>query len=212
MINTYTDAEVKDLTLSTLGLGLAFAIVFFGGPDRVTFLTDPAILPAFIVSSLLVGVSFIPHEMSHRAAARVIEAYAEYEMWRPGVLLAIATSLFGVVFAAPGGIKMYIVEGERYGRWHPELSPHHIGLVAAVGPLMNVSMAMVFFFLANAFNTALLGMNVFVAGAGINAYLALFNLIPIHPMDGYKVLRWNIPFYGFMTALAVLTFALVFTM
>lgn len=211
MINAYTDEEVKDLILSTLGLGLAFAIVFFGGPDRVAFVTDPAILPAFIVSSILVGVSFVPHEMSHRAAARVVEAYAEYELWRPGVLLAIATSLFGVVFAAAGGIKMYTLEGERYGRWHPELSPHHIGLVAAVGPLMNVSMAMAFFFLSSGFNVSLLGVNVFGVGAGINAYLALFSMVPVHPMDGYKVLRWNIPFYFFMAALAVLTFALVLT-
>lgn len=209
MINTYTDDEIRDLVLSTAGLGLAFAIVFFGGPDRVAFLTNPAVLPAFIVSSLLVGFSFVPHEMSHRAAARVVEAYAEYEMWRPGVLLAIATSLFGVVFAAPGGIRMYTIEGERYGRWHPEISPHHMGLVAAVGPLMNVSMAMVFFFLASGFDLSLFGTNVFSLGAGINAYLALFNMIPVHPLDGYKVLRWNIPFYLFMAALAVLTFVLV---
>jgi Zn-dependent protease len=34
-----------------------------------------------------------------------------------------------------------------------------------------------------------------VLGFNVNSYLALFNLLPIPPLDGSKIVQWNLPIY-----------------
>ncbi|MDY6776796.1 MAG: site-2 protease family protein [Candidatus Nanohaloarchaea archaeon] len=206
-MNPITDDEMKDLAASTLGLGLAFAFLFFSAGDPLGYVVSPGFIPGIVAAMALVAISFLPHEMAHRTTARAINAYAEYRMWTPGVVIAVLSSIFGFVFAAPGGVEIYTRRGERYGTWE-DLKPRHIGIISIVGPLINVSMAVIFAFLAQIFTLGFQGHNLLALGADLNSFLAVFNLLPFYPMDGYKVLRWNILLWVSTTALAVLTFTL----
>lgn len=199
--------EVRDLVISTVGLGLAFTILFFGD-SRPDFLLTREFLPAFAAATALAAVSFIPHEISHRVSARATKCYAEYRMWTPGVIIAVLSSFLGVVFAAPGGVEMHTRRAERYGHWESKLTVKDVGLVAALGPLMNIMIAVIFAFLADAFTITLQGHNLLVLGIHLNAFLAVFNMLPFHPLDGYKVLRWNTPLWLFILLLSGLLFFL----
>ena len=74
-----------------------------------------------------------------------------------------------------------------------------MALTALAGPFSNILMAVVFMFLSNVLS--LFGNSLFVQAfyvffsfaASINIGLAVFNLIPIPPLDGSRVLELLIP-------------------
>ncbi|MFB6265846.1 MAG: hypothetical protein ABEI07_02050 [Candidatus Nanohaloarchaea archaeon] len=202
-----THREVRDLAVSTVGLGVAFTFLFFPEGNPLHYLSSPGFIPGFIAATSLVAVSFVPHEMAHRTTARAIDAYAEFKMWVPGVVIAVLSSLAGFVFAAPGGVEIYTKKGERYGRWQG-LNPKQIGLVSVVGPMINISLAVIFVFASEFFTVQLQGLNLLLVGGRLNSFLAVFNLLPFYPLDGYKVMRWSIPVWVSTAAVAVLTFFL----
>jgi len=55
---------------------------------------------------------------------------------------------------------------------------------------------------------AILSAEAFIAfGTYTNLYLAFFNMIPIPPLDGSKVMAWNFPIWAtFMLILVILLF------
>lgn len=73
-------------------------------------------------------------------------------------------------------------------------------IVAGAGPTSNLLLALVF--VAALFGVARLGMvadgnlallNVLATGIQLNVALALFNLVPVPPLDGSKVASWSLP-------------------
>lgn len=214
MRHTLSSEEIRDLAISTLGLGLAFAIWRFGPETGVLMsMVSTEFLGLFVATTAIVAVSYIPHEMAHRVTARSMDAYAEFRMWRPGVVLAVLTSFLGFVFAATGGTSMYTRTGERYGLSVPDLNTQMIGYVSIVGPLMNISLAVLFSFLAASMHgTEIASINMFQLfslGADINGFLAVFNLLPFYPFDGYKVLRWSSTMWFVAVVLSGLSFLIV---
>jgi Zn-dependent protease len=149
---------------------------------------------------LILFMSVVIHEVAHGYAARMLgDRTAEYEgrlTLNPlvhidpigSVIVPIITSLAGFPFgwAKPVPFNPYNLRSQRWG----EL------IVAAAGPLSNIAIAVVFgliirfgagelsaSFLAPAFQVVL-----------INLSLAIFNLIPIPPLDGSKILFGILPF------------------
>ncbi len=84
-----------------------------------------------------------------------------------------------------------------------------IGYVSITGPLLNISLAVVFALFAETITVGLYGVDVLLMASRVNTFLALSNLVPIYPMDGYKVLRWSSTTYLFTLGMALLTFFLI---
>ena len=72
-------------------------------------------------------------------------------------------------------------------------------LVAIAGPIVNILLAFVFFFAANTavarfdYPTDTLLITVLVYSGFLNVVLAVFNMLPIPPLDGSRVMTWLLP-------------------
>jgi Zn-dependent protease len=174
--------ELRDLTISALSLAVAFGIALSGGISAFSDLQSLVI--ASLMSIVAVSLGFILHEMGHRLLARRFGCFAEYTMWPKGLIIALAFSLFGFVFAAPGAV-MIRPGTDPLGR-EIALTKQNIGLIAIAGPVTNIGLAVLFFILNLAYPNLL-----FSLGAQINTWLGIFNLIPFGPLDGAKILGWN---------------------
>src|SRR3989338_4890519 len=93
---TFHKQEIRDIILATAVLSFAF-----GG------------LSKFFEALFAVGIAFIAHELiGHKLVAQRFGAEAEFKAWPMGLLLALVTSFFGFIFAAPGAV--YIFAGNYY--------------------------------------------------------------------------------------------------
>lgn len=200
----FTLKEVKEILISAVVLSVAFALAFTDGIANV--LNNTESFPLLVVFSFIaVGVGFLAHELiGHKLFAQKYGLHAEYKVWPMGLGLALVTSLFGVIFAAPGAV--YIQEkldmwGKRVGA-----STKKMGITSVMGPVVNVAIALVFLTLNSVSPSQL-----FALGTSINIWLAFFNMLPIPPLDGSKVLAWDRRiFAAVFVATLLLTFVFVF--
>ena len=145
-----------------------------------------------IAVALVVGITF--HEFSHAFIADVLGDH------RPRALGRV--TLNPVAHIDPIGAVFFLVAGFGWGKPVPvnvyALRPGRIGMaiVAAGGPVANVVVAVVAAVLYRVM--ALSGAEGIVietafAVVFFNILLAIFNLIPIPPLDGYNVLLAFLP-------------------
>ncbi|MBN1543894.1 metalloprotease [Candidatus Woesearchaeota archaeon] len=176
--------EILDLAKAWIILGLAFAIVMNG------FKLNLAFLIAFIISLMTIGIGFLFHELAHKFMAQRYGCFAEFRSFDKMLILALIFSFFGFIFAAPGAV---MIRGQ--------LTRRQNGTISAAGPGMNILVSLLFLPLAFS------GMGIWQAigryGFIINAWLALFNMIPFAMFDGRKIWDWSRAVYAVMAALAL---------
>ena len=181
---TTSDIEIKDLLAGWLAVSVAFAVVL--SPNG--FAISQQFLLYFAVAAIGVGSGFIFHEMGHKIIAQRYGCFAEFRANYFMLLLAIAMSFLGFVFAAPGAVM--IAGGH--------IDFRRNGKISLAGPLINVILSLIFMGLNFTYPSI-----IFAYGFIINAWLGLFNMIPFGFFDGAKILRWNKIVYGLMIAASV---------
>jgi len=160
--------------------------------------TLPGIAEVAAIALIAVGPGFVLHELSHKFAARRYGHWAEFRMWPLGLLLALVTSLIGFIFAAPGATYISGIN----------ITKEENGRISLAGPLTNVAVALVFvpLFLFTGGFLQTLGF----FGVYINLFLALFNMIPVLPLDGAKVLSWSVVRWASLFVPLLVAFLVVF--
>ncbi len=188
----FSGREIKDILISTLVIGFSFAWVTRDNPDYLRF----NFVEVFIIMLFAVGSAFILHELAHKLSAQNFGCYAEYKMWETGLILAffMAVSPLKIVFAAPGAV--YIAPG-RFG-----LTKKQDLIISSAGIVTNIALAIIFSVIARILPFGFASI-AFSVAAMVNSWIALFNLIPIPPLDGSKVIRWN---FGVWLALGAAAF------
>lgn len=180
--------EKVDLIVSWLTISVAFSSFSFllgkGFGDLFTAL-------------VAVGTGFICHELAHRQVARMFKAHSKYAAWDLGLIFTLATAVLafllggGLIFGATGAVYIY----------GPHITRRQNGIISAAGPATNILIAVIFI-IGSTFLGAGFLHDVFIVGAYINFFLALFNLLPVRPLDGAKVMLWEPWIWGIMFATA----------
>ena len=169
----FTAREIRDIIISLLVISLAFDYIITGRDLDAT-------IASFGYMVVVVGFGFVLHELAHKFAAIRYGYWAEYKMWFQGLILALVTSYFGFVFAAPGAVYVHGYN----------IKPSENGKISLAGPVTNIILALLFLmFMPFASKNGLL--SIAMLGVYINSFLAVFNLLPLVVLDGAKIFRWN---------------------
>ena len=189
----FTKKEIRDLIISFIVIALGFTILYSNGDYSHIGLVFPVVM-------IGVGLGFIFHELGHKFVAMHYGYYAEYELWPTGLIIALASSFFGFIFAAPGAVVIYSQGMEKKTN----------GIISIAGPIVNIILGLIFFLILGSLGDFVYteaGAIVYlicVLGTRINFFLAAFNLLPIPPLDGSKVLSWSVPIWLVTFAIAAL--------
>ena len=181
----FSSKEIKELFVAWLMISIAFAIAMSGFSFTKEFIIS------VVASAFTVGVGFVFHELAHKYMAQKYHCFAEFN-YNPSMLVfAVLISFLGVVFAAPGAV---VISGNTIHR--------NYGKIFAAGPIANLIISGLFF-AAFLFN----GLLILRYGFLINAWLALFNMIPIANFDGLKIMAWSkTAYWTILAASAMLVF------
>jgi Zn-dependent protease len=189
----FSEIEIRDILIAWFALGVAFFLAETGAVFDPSVITNnakglfqilgkdfyPTASQIFLISLFSVGPGFVLHELSHKFVAERYGFWAEFRMWPLGLVIALATSVLGFIFAAPGATY---ISGTN-------ISESENGVISVAGPMTNVGVALVFL------PILLLGSGIWQllgsVGLYINLFLATFNMLPIMPLDGAKVFRWS---------------------
>lgn len=183
-----SETEIKHLLIAWFAIALAFTILL----HRWYYNYNINLPSIFAISAVTVGLAFIFHELAHKVVAQRYGAWSEFRMAPFMLLVAVLTAFAGFIFAAPGAVmisKPYLTRAEN-------------GKIAVAGPMTNVILAYLFFVLFSLANHDVVELTG-KFGMLINAWLAVFNMIPFSVLDGRKVLAWDKGVYGVVLALAI---------
>ena len=193
---SFTGKEIRDLIISFIVIALGFTILYSNGDYSNVALIFPVVM-------IGVGAGFIFHELGHKFVAMHYGYYAEYELWPTGLLIALVSSFFGFIFAAPGAVVIFSNGMEEKTN----------GIISIAGPIVNIILGLIFFLILGSLGSfgdfiytemgAILYL-ICVLGTRINFFLAAFNLLPIPPLDGSKVMSWSVPIWLVTFAIAAL--------
>lgn len=168
----FTKNEIMDILISTFVLALAFSHF------------NLAVLPIMI---FIIAVAFLPHELiGHKLIAQRYGCEAEYRKWNFGLLIGLVSGMFGFVFAAPGAVYISPFAKNRFAFTVNKLGIKEYGIISLGGPLVNIVIG--FALVAAHYFYSL---DILLSAAQVSFFLAFFNLMPIPPLDGIKVLIWN---------------------
>ncbi|MBI4450432.1 metalloprotease [Candidatus Woesearchaeota archaeon] len=182
----FSSTELRDLAKAWIAISLAFAIAF----GRLSF--DARFLAVLGISAITVGIGFLLHELGHKVVAQHYGLWAEFRSFDAMLLLAIALSFAGFIFAAPGAV---MIGGQHVDR-------KRNGHISIAGPAVNIALSLFFLALALVSPEGVLRV-IGAYGSQVNAWLAVFNLIPFFALDGYKVWAWNKGVYALAMIAAV---------
>jgi len=186
LLGTYLEKdEIIHILICAIAISFAFAFIFAGtgGVERHPW----QFMLLVFIAMVTIGSGFILHEMGHKISAIMFGAKARYRMSVQGLLVMMGFSLMGFLFAAPGAV---VIESP--------IDRRQFGIVSMAGPLVNIALVAVFLALSVIVPLrhylpfeAIRSLNVWMFGAQLNLILALFNMIPVFPLDGSKVLYWS---------------------
>ncbi len=175
----FSSREIKDLFYAGIIISLAFAILLVGGYKGLLEF-DSSLIIAFVVAFFTAGVGFLLHEMMHKYFAQKYRLMAEFHAFYNMLWLALLFSLFGFIFAAPGAV---FIQGR--------MTKERNGKISLAGPMTNIVLAILFMACLLIFGKeGILGF-FFSTGLIINSLLGAFNMIPLMPFDGAKIIAWD---------------------
>jgi Zn-dependent protease len=182
----FSPKELKHLAVAALlviGIGLSTGLYSDAFAQVEWFYT-------VVAFTVILTVSFFMHEIAHKITAQRQGLWAEFRLtlWGAALtLVSVLTPLFKII--SPGAV---MISGSARNS--------EIGRISIAGPATNIVLSTVLLTLAFAPSPYV---GIFFFGAFFNAWVALFNLIPIGILDGYKIFSWDKRVWGLAFAVAL---------
>jgi Zn-dependent protease len=211
----FAPGELRAILIAWIVLSAAISISYIEGLFSGTHgLTN--IAAAFIATA----TAFIFHEMGHKFVAIGRGYVAHFQIWIWGIALTLLTAIAfqgAFIFGAPGAV--YIAPAAAagyYGYGYYSTQSGRLSnpqrdelMISLAGPGVNLAFAV--FFLALLFLAPAGSFLWTIAsyGTGLNVGLGSFNMLPIPPIDGYKIFKSNI-LVGLAVALPLWALFLIF--
>jgi Zn-dependent protease len=190
----FSKGEIIQILIAIGVLTIAFSFALTPG---LPLSNIPLALSNIPLAFLAIVTAFFCHELGHKFMGQRYGYWSEFRMFPMGLILALFLGLFtGFVFAAPGAVTIM---------GHPNRDEY--GKISVIGPLINISLAAIFYMLA--ISTPIGISRIFVFIAFINAFLAFFNLLPFGPLDGMKVFSWRKEIWISLAVICILLLYLI---
>ena len=180
----FSRKELMDILVAVIVLAVAFTLLYRNSDSILNFFeyhlgADMKYVGLFGLCFILVVVSFLFHEFGHKFMAQKYGLWSEFRMWPAGLLITLVSSMLGFLFASPGAV---MIAGN--------VDKKKNAMISIAGPVVNIVFAVVG--IIGCFTINHSGLVVFFLMLGnLNSVLALFNLLPIPPLDGSKIITWK---------------------
>ena len=183
--------ELRDLLISLIALVVAFSVLMNGK-------SIPG-LEIVLIITVGVGTGFLLHEMAHKFVALHFGYFAEYRANMMGLIIAVAASFVGFIFAAPGAVmiskpnapqQFYMQDPFGQEELKREIKKETLWISLA-GPMTNIILVIFFFMMLMLGSSSNIVARTANFALIINLTLAAFNLLPFGPLDGKKVYDSN---------------------
>jgi Zn-dependent protease len=184
----FSRTEINHIAVALFVITIALTLYFFGFPSVFGF------IGGFLVMLLTFGIAFIAHELAHKYVAQKYGFWAEFRYWETGLLLGLLMGISrAFLFLAPGAVYISAYN----------ISKRQNAYISLAGAATNFTLALIFFLLSPLFGS------ISEFAIEINLLLAIFNLLPIPPLDGSKVFawapkNWALIFFGLILARAIM--------
>ena len=192
------EKELRGFLITTFVLALCLSFRQWGYGNKVNIAVGLVnLLNAFLITLL----AMLVHVSAQKIYALELGYSVEYEMWIFGLILAFLLTILTngyFFFIAVGGFYLHFLKGHRLGYFRYGLNYFTLGLIAFMGPLANILLALLFRYLSFMSSSPLIHEAVL-----INIYFALFSLIPIPPLDGAKIFYASRYLYFFSAGLII---------
>lgn len=194
--------EIKELIVAWFLISLTFAIVRSSSISQISILgfVSQEFFTLIIISAITVGLGFLMHELAHKIVAQHYKCWAEFRADMTMLILALLMSFLGFVFIAPGAVMIF-----------GNINKRQNGIISLAGPTMNIIIALMLLPLLFINIPSPLWKEVISSGFLINAWLGLFNMIPVWNFDGAKIWRWSKTAY-FITVITAAMLIFIFFM
>jgi Zn-dependent protease len=177
---TSSPKELKHIGIAAalvLGIGLSMmAYQYLANGINFSF-WDWGMMSFFAV---LMTASFLTHEIAHKVMAQKAGLWAEFRLTTLGAVLTFASVLLPFKMIAPGAM---MIGGQ-------PTNAKDMLKISIAGVITNMAYSVVFLALTFGLPVNCLTY-AFAFLAYINAFMALFNLIPFGVLDGYKIFMLN---------------------
>lgn len=174
--------ELKQILIADAVLTVAFAFALNGGVGG----GYSGLIMLLPISALAITLNFILHEMMHKFTAQRYGAIAHFVSSRNGLIITLVSGLFGFLIGIPGATYIY---SNRFTK-------KENGIVSLAGPLTNMAVFVGFLALSQVTPPGAAYLHsAYAIVIEISLFLAFFNMLPVFPLDGSKVLAWSAPIY-----------------
>ena len=194
----FSPKELKHLAIAgLLVMGIGLSSILYYVPVSGDWLAGLFIFGLFAV---VLTASFFAHEIAHKVTAQKRGLWAEFRLTLWGALLTLISVISPLLkIIAPGAV---VVSGSS--------TSQEMGRISLAGPATNIVLSVILFSLALAASAQQsLVYDILLLAALLNGFMAVFNLVPIGMLDGFKIFRWDKKIWSvaFAAAAALTTLA-----